>query len=60
MANKRRKMYFRMVTSSLIRRASRLVIAVLAVAIGATILSGLVTIYYDIPRQLGQIGRAHV
>lgn len=59
MANKRRKMYFRMVTSSLIRRASRLVIAVLAVAIGATILSGLVTIYYDIPRQLGREFRSY-
>ena len=55
MANKRRKMYLRMVTSSLIRRASRLIIAVLAIAIGATILSGLVTIYYDIPRQLTRI-----
>ena len=59
MANKRRKMYLKMVTSSLIRRASRLVIAVLAVAIGATILSGLVTIYYDIPRQLGREFRSY-
>ena len=59
MANKRRKMYLRMVTSSLIRRASRLIIAVLAVAIGATILSGLVTIYYDIPRQLGREFRSY-
>ena len=30
-----------------------MVIALLAIAIGATILSGLVTIYYDVPRQLG-------
>nr|MBO6294480.1 ABC transporter permease [Schwartzia sp. (in: firmicutes)] len=59
MANKRRKMYLRMVTSSLIRRASRLIIAVLAIAIGATILSGLVTIYYDIPRQLGREFRSY-
>ena len=43
-----------MVAGSLIRRASRLIIAVLAIAIGATILSGLVTIYYDIPEQLGR------
>ena len=52
MANRhgsRRRMYMRMVAGSLIRRASRLIIAVLAIAIGATILSGLVTIYYDIP-----------
>ncbi len=59
MANSRRKMYFRMVTSSLIRRASRLIIAVLAIAIGATILSGLVTIYYDIPEQLGREFRSY-
>jgi len=52
-------MYLRMVTSSLVRRASRLIIAVLAVAIGATILSGLVTIYYDIPRQLGREFRSY-
>ena len=46
MVNKRSRMYFRMVSGSLIRRASRLIIAVLAIAIGATILSGLVTIYH--------------
>ena len=59
MANSRRRMYLRMITSSLVRRASRLVIAVLAIAIGATILSGLVTIYYDIPRQLGREFRSY-
>ena len=58
MAN-RQKMYIKMVTSSLIRRASRLIIAVLAIAIGATILSGLVTIYYDIPDQLGREFRSY-
>jgi len=52
-------MYFRMVTSSLIRRRSRMLVALLAVAIGATILSGLVTIYYDIPRQMGQEFRSY-
>ena len=52
-------MYWRMVSSSLIRRASRLIIAVLAIAIGATILSGLVTIYYDIPDQLGREFRSY-
>lgn len=60
MANKARwKMYLKMVSSSLIRRASRLIIAVLAIAIGATILSGLVTIYYDIPEQLGREFRSY-
>ena len=27
--------------------------ALLAIAVGATVLSGLVTIYYDVPRQMG-------
>lgn len=48
-----------MITSSLIRRRSRMLVALLAVAIGATILSGLVTIYYDIPRQMGQEFRSY-
>lgn len=55
----RKSMYIKMVANSLVRRASRLIIAVLAIAIGATILSGLVTIYYDIPRQLGREFRSY-
>lgn len=50
---KKRKMFFRMISASLIRRRSRMLVALLAIAIGATILSGLVTIYYDVPRQMG-------
>ena len=46
-------MFFRMITASLVRRRSRMLIALLAIAVGATILSGLVTIYYDVPRQMG-------
>ncbi len=42
-----------MITASLSRRRSRMLVALLAVAVGATILSGLVTIYYDVPRQMG-------
>ena len=49
----KRKMYIRMITASLLRRRSRMVIALLAIAIGATILSGLITIYVDVPRQMG-------
>ncbi len=30
-----------------------MLVALLAIAVGATILSGLVTIYYDVPRQMG-------
>lgn len=56
---KKQTMYVKMITSSLIRRRSRMFVALLAVAIGATILSGLVTIYYDIPRQMGQEFRSY-
>lgn len=45
-------MYFKMLSASLLRRKSRMLVALLAVAVGSTILSGLLTIYYDIPRQL--------
>ncbi len=54
-----KQMYFKMITSSLLRRRSRMLVALLAVAIGATILSGLVTIYYDVPRQMGQEFRSY-
>ena len=42
-----------MITASLIRRRSRMIVALLSIAIGAAILSGLVTIYIDVPRQMG-------
>ena len=48
----RRKMFLRMITASLLRRRSRMLVALLSIAIGAAILSGLVTIYYDVPRQM--------
>ena len=50
---KKRQMFFRMITASLMRRRSRMIVALLAIVIGATILSGLVTIYFDVPRQMG-------
>ncbi len=50
---KKRKMLVRMITASLLRRRSRMLVALLAIAIGATILSGLVTIYVDVPQQMG-------
>ena len=49
----KQKMFLRMITASLVRRRSRMVVALLAIVVGATILSGLVTIYYDVPRQMG-------
>ncbi|MDR3160495.1 MAG: ABC transporter permease [Spirochaetaceae bacterium] len=56
---KKQRFYLKMVASSLLRRRSRMIVALLAVAVGATILSGLVTIYYDIPRQMGQEFRSY-
>jgi putative ABC transport system permease protein len=55
----KQRFYLKMVVSSLLRRRSRMLVALLAVAIGATILSGLITIYYDIPRQMGQEFRSY-
>lgn len=48
-----------MITASLLRRRSRMLVALLAIAVGATILSGLVTIYYDVPRQMGEQFRSY-
>ena len=55
----KRKMFMRMITASLLRRRSRMLIALLSIGIGATILSGLVTIYYDVPRQMGAQFRSY-
>ena len=45
----KRKMFLKMITASLMRRRSRMLVALLAIAVGGTILSGLVTIYRDVP-----------
>ncbi len=55
----KKQVFLKMIFSSILRRKSRMIIALLAIAIGATILSGLVTIYYDIPRQLGREFRSY-
>ncbi len=52
-------MYLRMITASLLRRRSRMLIALLSIGIGATILAGLVTIYVDVPRQMGAQFRSY-
>ena len=57
--NKKTLMFFRMVAASFIRRRSRMLIALFAVVIGATILSGLVMIYYDVPRQMSTQFRSY-
>lgn len=55
----KRRMFLRMITASLLRRRSRMLIALLSIGIGATILSGLVTIYVDVPRQMGAQFRSY-
>ncbi|MBE5808203.1 MAG: FtsX-like permease family protein [Clostridiales bacterium] len=55
----KRKMFFRMITASLLRRRSRMLIALLSIGIGATILAGLVTVYYDVPRQMARQFRSY-
>ena len=55
----KRRMFLRMITASLLRRRSRMMIALLSIGIGATILAGLVTIYVDVPRQMGAQFRSY-
>ena len=51
--------YTRIVLSSLIRRRSRMLVALLAVTIGATVFLGMSLVYYDIPRQMGREFRSY-
>ena len=53
------KMYFTMVTNALLRRKLRMFIALLAVAIGATIISGMITVYKEVPEQMGREFRVY-
>ncbi len=55
----KRRMFFRMITASLLRRRSRMLIALLSIAVGATILAGLVTVYVDVPRQMAASFRSY-
>lgn len=48
-----------MVTASLIRRRSRMIIALLSIIVGAAILSGLALIYNDVPRQMSAQFRSY-
>ena len=57
--NKKHRMFVRMVTASLVRRRSRMIVALLAIMVGATILSGLGMIYYDVPRQMSAQFRSY-
>lgn len=57
--NKKTKMFIRMITASLVRRRSRMIVALLAIIVGAAILSGLEMIYYDVPRQMSAQFRSY-
>ena len=59
MINKNRRFIIKTILRSLIRRRSRIIIALLGVAIGATVLLGMVTLCFDIPRQMGQEFRSY-
>lgn len=52
-------MFLRMIVASLIRRRSRMIVALLAIMVGATILSGLGLIYFDVPRQMSAQFRSY-
>jgi putative ABC transport system permease protein len=52
-------MFFKMLVSSLIRRKSRMMSALLAIAIGATVVLAMTAISYDIPRQMGREFRSY-
>ena len=56
---KKFSLYSRMVFNFLLRRRSRVLVALLAVTIGAAVLSGLVTIYYDVPLQMSREFRSY-
>ena len=53
------KMFLVMVLSSMTRRKARLFITLLAVAIGATIISGMITVCREVPAQMGRAFRAY-
>ncbi len=57
--NAKFRMFVRMIVSSLVRRRSRMIVALLAIVVGATILLGLTLIYYDVPRQMSSQFRSY-
>lgn len=59
MFSKKRTLFFKMLFSSLVRRKSRMLTALLAVAIGAAVLMGMMTVYRDIPEQMGREMRSY-
>jgi putative ABC transport system permease protein len=59
-ANIKHEIFFiKMILKSLLRRRSRMLAALLAVAVGGAIFSGLLILYYDMPRQMGREFRSY-
>jgi putative ABC transport system permease protein len=57
--NKNTAFMVTMLYGSLIRRRSRMAVALFGIAIGATVLLGMVTLCYDIPRQMSKEFRSY-
>ena len=55
----KRAFFIKMLASSLARRKSRMFSALCAIAIGGTVLLGMMSISYDIPRQMGREFRSY-
>lgn len=56
---KNRLFMLKMLFSSLARRRSRILVALTGVAIGATVLLGMITLCFDVPRQMSQEFRSY-
>jgi putative ABC transport system permease protein len=52
-------MFLKMLLSAILRRRSRIIVAVLAIGIGNTVFLGMISIYYDIPLQMGREFRSY-
>ena len=59
MFSAKQALFFKMLSSSLVRQKSRMLTAFLAVAIGAAVLMGMMTVYRDIPEQMGRELRSY-
>lgn len=51
---RKNKMFFKMITRSILRRKSRMAIALLSLIVGSMVMCGLLAIYFDIPQQLSK------
>jgi putative ABC transport system permease protein len=55
----KKQFFLKMVIASLLKRRGRMITALLAVSIGGAVLCGLLTLYFDIPRQMGREFRSY-